>query len=291
MHSAVEEMLKKYELKTSVDKKNALKEIIQEISLLGLYRSGFYNYAAFYGGTALRIFYGLNRFSEDLDFSLTMENKNFELESHIKFIKEELASFGFDMTVEEKIKNNQSNIKSAFIKGGTEIHLIKISPNSDFISGINKNDQIKIKLELDTNPPLGASYEVKYQLNPIPFSVRLFSESSLFAGKIHAVLCRKWGNRIKGRDFYDYIWYLSRSTKLDIQHFENRMRQSGHWNEDKVLTKYELLELLKEKFETIDFNQAKEDVIPFIKDCRSVELWSKDFFIDISIQNLKIKEI
>lgn len=289
MHSAIEDMLKKYSLNTVDDKKNALKEIVQEITLLGLYRSGFFNTAAFYGGSALRIFYGLNRFSEDLDFSLIEPQSNYDLAYHCKYIKDELASFGFDMQVTEKLKQEQSNIKSAFIKGGTEIHILKISPSNKFIKGVNKGDQLKIKLELDINPPQGADYEVKYHLNPVPFSVRVFSESSLFAGKVHAVLCRKWESRVKGRDFYDYLWYLSRNSLLDLKNLEQRMRQSGHWNQNESISEEQLKKMLLERFAVVDFVQAKQDVIPFIKDPQNLNIWSQEFFIGITMEKLKIK--
>lgn len=289
MHSAVEDMLRKYPLKTNDEKKNALKEIVQEIALLALYRSGFFNSAAFYGGSALRIFYGLNRFSEDLDFSLIEPQSDYDLAYHCKYIKDELASFGFDMQVTEKLKQEQSNIKSAFIKGGTEIHILKISPSNKFIKGVNKSDLLKIKLELDINPPQGADYEVKYHLNPVPFSVRVFSESSLFAGKVHAVLCRKWESRVKGRDFNDYLWYLSRNTLLDLNHLEQRMRQSGHWNESERINKDQLLKMLSERFAVVDFVQAKQDVIPFIKDPQNLDIWSEAFFTSITKDKLKIK--
>lgn len=290
MHSAISDMLKKYRIKSIDDKKNALKEIVQEISLLGLYRSGFYHYAAFYGGTALRIFYGLDRFSEDLDFSLLERDSDFELEKHIKYIKEELSAYGFEMTVEEKVKESHNNIKSAFIRGNTEIHLLKIFPATNLISGLNKNDVLKIKLEVDINPPQGAEYDVKYHLNPIPFSVRVFKESCLFAGKVHALLCRKWGNRVKGRDFYDFVWYLSRNSKLNLKHLQNRMIFSGHLNPESKFDKNDLINLMIHRFNDIDFTQAKEDVRPFIKDLASLDIWSKEFFTAITEDKLLIQE-
>ena len=288
MHTSIETMLKKYQLNTIDEKKNALKEIIQEIALLGLYRSGFFSHAAFYGGTALRIFYGLDRFSEDLDFSLMQPDMDFQLDKYTKFIQSELSSFGFEMEVQEKIKSSDNNIKSAFIKGGTEIHLLKISPSTDLIKGVHKNEQLRIKLEVDTNPPGGASFEVQYHLNPIPFSVQLYSESSLFASKIHALLCRKWKTRVKGRDFYDFVWFLSKNSKLDLQHLEYRMKQSGHLDQDITMTLPLLKKKLQDRLREVDFTQAKQDVLPFINDSRSLELWSKDFFISIS-EKVKIK--
>ncbi len=286
MHSAIELMLEKYKPKSIDDHKNALKEIVQEIALLGLFRSGFYNNAAFYGGTALRIFYGLDRFSEDLDFSLLSPNNDFNLSKHLKYIQNELGAYGFKMTVEEKVKSFDTAIKSAFIKGGTEINLLKINSIKDLITGVHADEQIKIKLEVDTNPPSGAEYEVKYQLNPIPYSVRLFSASSLFAGKIHALLYRKWGNRVKGRDFYDYIWYLSKNIKVDLSHLSNRMKQTKHLKDGEILNREMLIQMLLNKFSEINFQKAKNDVLPFINNHEALDIWSEDFFKKITEDKL-----
>jgi len=290
MHSAIESMLEKYNPWSIEEHKNALNEIVQEIALLGLFRSGFFNIAAFYGGTALRIFYGLDRFSEDLDFCLLAPDNKFELIKYTKYIQEELGAYGFEMSVEEKVKTADTTIKSAFIKGETVIHLLKINSITNPVKGIAANEKLKIKLEVDTNPPAGAKYEVKYQLNPVPYSVRLFSESSLFAGKLHALLCRGWGNRIKGRDFYDYIWYLSKEIEVDLIHLSNRMKQSGHLKGDEILTKESLISMLLNKFAEIDFQQAKNDVLPFIKNPESLDLWSENFFKKVTEDKLKCVE-
>jgi predicted nucleotidyltransferase component of viral defense system len=292
MHSAVDDMLKKYSCSSIDDYRNALKEIIQEITLLGLFRSNFFDVAAFYGGTSLRIFYGLERFSEDLDFSLIKKNKDFNIEPYCSFVKDELASFGFNVEVSKKYKNKETNIESAFIKGGTLIHLLNITGINPPVKGVAGNELMKIKLEVDTDPPGGAGYEVKYQLTPVPFSVKIFDSGSLFAGKVHAVLCRGWkSNRVKGRDLYDFIWYLSRSVKLNIDHLEKRMRQSGHVSGNEKLGKDRLIGLLKEKFDLIDYEQAKRDVIPFIKDQFAVKLWSKEFFQSIVENKLEVEKL
>jgi len=287
MHSAMNEMLKKYKCVTTDDYKNAIKEIIQEIALLGLYRADFFNTAAFYGGSALRIFYNLNRFSEDLDFSLLKPDPDFDIGSFCEAIKDELGAYGFMMTVEKKIKNFDSNIESAFIKGNTIIQIIDISSEIPGIAKLHRNEKIKIKLEVDTNPPAGAGYEVKYQLIPIPYSVKLFDKPSLFSGKLHAILCRNWGGgRSKGRDLYDYLWYLSQKTEPNLKHLSERMKQTSHIKVTEILTLKELKSMLAVKFETIDFKAVKADVEPFIKDKKELELWSKDFFISVTNDNL-----
>ena len=281
MTSAIQSMLERYKCNNTDDYKNALKEIIQEVALCGLSRSNFFKNAAFYGGSALRIFYGLDRFSEDLDFSLCNPDKNFSLDSYFSYLNDELSSCGFSLTVEQKEKSKKTDIQSAFIKGETLIQLLKITPIKPPVAGISENELIKIKFEVDTNPPNGATYETKYSLLPIPFAVKMYDENSLFAGKLHAVLCRAWNNRVKGRDFYDLVWYLSRKTKPNLNHLQKRLEQSGRWNPSKKLTSSQLKQLLYERFESIDFEAAKKDVAPFIADLRKLDLWSHDFFMSI----------
>jgi len=282
MHSAVNEMLKKYKCVTTDDYKNAIKEIVQEIALLGLYRADFFNTAAFYGGSALRIFYGTGRFSEDLDFSLKDPNVSFDISQYCDAVKDELGAFGFKMEVEKKTKSFVSNIESAFIKGGTKIQIMNITSTLPGIAKIHRNEKLKIKLEVDTNPPSGAGFEVRYHLSPVPYSVLLYDIPSLFAGKLHAVLCRNWGGeRSKGRDIYDLVWYISQNAKPNLEHLSERMNQTGHLKSGTKLTPGVLKTLLTEKFTGIDFKAAKKDVEPFIKDTRELDLWSKEFFISI----------
>lgn len=287
MTTPVQQMLEKYDCKTSDDYKNALKEIIQEVALCGLSRGGFFKKAAFYGGTALRIFYGLDRFSEDMDFSLLEVDENFEIEAYFPALHEEFLANGFELSIEKKEKSIESDVQSAFIKGGTLISLLNIVPSNEKILGISKTEVVKIKFEIDTNPPACATFENKYGLLPIPYGVRLYDEASLFAGKIHAVLCRAWKNRIKGRDFYDYLWYLSRGTNVNLLHLQKRLEQSGKWDTFDNLTLKNLKDMLCERFASIDFEKAKQDVLPFIKDSSKLDLWSVDFFSAITESHLK----
>ena len=275
-------MLSKYSIKNLDDKKNAIKEIVQEIVLCGLSRAGFFNKAAFYGGTALRIFYGLDRFSEDLDFSLISPNPDFDLSVFFNYIENETRSLGLNFSVISKEKSIDSEIKSAFLKGNTREHILTFYESTADADLISKNDVIKIKFEIDTTPPEGATFETKFGLLPSPYQVRLYDISSLFAGKIHACLCRNWKTRVKGRDFYDYVFFLSLGAKVNIAHLKARLVQSQFIDDDFNLTIDSLKELLNERFAAIDFEQAKEDVLPFIKDKSKLELWSKEFFIEIT---------
>jgi predicted nucleotidyltransferase component of viral defense system len=283
MPDVIEQMLEKYQCITPDDHKNTLKEILQEIALLGLSRSGFFDYGAFYGGSALRIFYGLDRFSEDLDFSLIDADAQFDILPYCDAIKNELGAYGFHMEVTKKQKKASTQIESAFIKGETLIQLLTIKAVVSPVSGIHKNEVLKIKIEVDTSPPDGANYEVKYALRPIPYSIRIFSDASLFAGKMHAVLCRSWkGKRVKGRDLYDFVWYITNEIPLSLGHLGKRMEHTGHIETGDSLNRERLIELLKKKFREIDFKQAKNDVYPFIKDSGQLAMWSSDFFNAIS---------
>lgn len=293
MNNVINQMLSKYNPTDLNEKKQALKEVIQEVMLCALSRAGFFNHAAFYGGTALRIFHGLDRFSEDLDFSLKYPNKNFQLSSYFSTIENELKSYGLNMKIEEKDKSNDSNIKSAFLKGDTLEHMLYFYSNEDFSSGTPKTELIKIKFEIDTNPPDFASFEKKYQILPNPYRVTLYDMPSLFAGKIHAILCRDWKNRIKGRDLYDYIFFMQKGTGINLDHLKERLIQSNRWVREKELTIKDVQILLEVKFEDIDYENAKEDVKRFIKDESLLDIWCAEFFIDSTKhlkEDIKIKQ-
>jgi len=284
MQQVLNQMLSKYQINNLQDKENAIKEIVQEVVLCGLSRGGFFKDAAFYGGTALRIFYGLDRFSEDLDFSLVTQNPNFDLTKYFSYIENETKSVGLNFEVKEKIKTRDSNIKSAFLKGNTKEHILTFYENSTDANIINKDEVIKIKFEVDINPPVGATYETKFGLLPSPYQVRLYDMGSLFAGKIHACLCRNWKSRVKGRDFYDYVFFLSMGANVNLDNLKAKLVQSNYIKEDFNLTIETLKDLLNERFANMDFVQAKEDVLPFVRDKSKLDLWSKEFFIEITKQ-------
>jgi len=284
----INQMLNKYNLLTLEDRKNAIKEIVQEIVLSGIARSNFFNVGAFYGGTALRIFYDLNRFSEDLDFTLINPNPNFNLENYIKVVKNEVEALGLKFDVVEKEKRIDTDIRSVFVKGNTLEQFLVFYPNNDDESGLlHKDEIVKIKFEIDTNPPKFATTEIKYRLLPYPYQVRIYDLPSLFAGKIDAILSRSWKNRVKGRDFYDFIYFISINTPVNIKHLKERLVQSKYIDTNFDLNELTLKELLYRKFEKVDFKVAKKDVLPFIEDSRSLEIWSKDFFVDIT-KNIKV---
>ena len=286
MQNIIGQMLEKYNTNTLEDKKNAFKEVVQEIVLCGLSRAGFFKEAAFYGGTALRIFYGLDRFSEDLDFSLLSPNLNFDIQKYFSILSKEINSLGLEFSIEEKAKSKESNIKSAFLKGNTKEHIVTVYSNEEDGIKISSNEIIKIKFEVDINPPSFATYENKFGLMPYPYQVKMYDLPSLFAGKLHAVICRSWKSRIKGRDLYDYIFYLSKGAKVNIEHLKARLVQTNFIDECFNLNRDSLIEILKDRFSRIDYNQAKEDVLPFIKDKSKLDIWSEEFFIAISEEML-----
>jgi predicted nucleotidyltransferase component of viral defense system len=281
VQDAVKRMLARYDCQRTVDYTNALQEILQEIVLLGLWRSKFFEHGAFYGGTALRILYGLDRFSEDLDFSLLRFDKKFQLSKYLVALEKELSAFGFQVTVEQKNKSLSSAVQSAFLKTETVGALLAITSDEAISHGIPAGKLLKIKIEIDTEPPPGFNTETKYLLRPISFGVRTYTLPDLFAGKLHAILCRQWKSRVKGRDWYDLVWYVANYPQVHLIHLEERMRQSGHWQQEGMLGKDELTNLLSDAVGTLDIEQAKKDVIPFIKNTDTLDVWSRDFFQDV----------
>jgi len=282
MNTIIETMISAYKTETIYDKKNAMKEVLQEIILCGLSRAGFFQRAAFYGGTALRMFYGLDRFSEDLDFSLEEPDDTFDIKKYFPELEKEIAAYGLHADIREKKKSGDSNIKSAFVKGNTVEHLLMFYPDESSDFGINKNELTKIKLEVDTNPPKYAAFERRYRLRPMPYEVNLYDEPSLFAGKIHAVIGRSWSNRIKGRDLYDYVFYIAGNVPVNRMHLKDRLVQSGHLEENDPFELEDLKAMLCSKFDSIDYSQAKEDVIPFLRNPGETDLWSAEFFKQIT---------
>lgn len=281
MNAALQTLLDRYQPATSAEWENALREIVQELALLGLWRSKFFEHAAFYGGTALRIFHGLPRFSEDMDFTLLRPDADFALAPHLEAVRAELCAFGFTFEVDRKVKQTDAAIDSAFIKGSTRVNLLEIGAPEGLSSRFGPTQRLKIKLEVDTDPPADATDEVRTLLVPIPFQVRLFKLPSLFAGKLHAVLCRNWKNRVKGRDFFDFIWYLGKRVPCHLAHLQKRMEQTGHWSADEVLDRAALVRLLTQRFSAVDFDQARDDVRPFLRDPDALALWSREFFLGL----------
>jgi predicted nucleotidyltransferase component of viral defense system len=275
MNDLVIERLKIYKTRTPQQEKEALRELIQEITLLGLWRSKFFEHAAFYGGTALRILYNLDRFSEDLDFTAFTSGKNAHLDSYLNAVKTELAAFGFETTVERKPWTTDSTTDSAFIKADTERHLIAVG--SKFHA--QKGELLKIKFEVDMDPAPGFITEARPFFWPQVFSVVTCDLPSLFAGKLHAAFCRKRIKNVKGRDWYDFLWYISRGVQPNYIYLENKLRQSNHWADHDDFTVDAFKIWAKDRLAQFDIEAAKNDVARFISDPRKLDGWNEDVFI------------
>lgn len=281
----IKEWLETYRPSSQEEAKDALREIMQEIALAGLYRAGFFEKAAFYGGTALRIFYGLDRFSEDLDFSLLAVDPEFSLNKYQDAIVQEFKALGMDVSIREKQKTNQTNIDSAFLKSETiwkELVLEGIIPQN----GMEQVANVKIKIEVDREPPLGFETEDKLLLKPFSFYVKCLTLPNLFAGKMHALLFRKWGENVKGRDWYDMEWYIRKGIPLNLDHFLMRAKDSGDWQKD-TISETEFRELLTKKIDTVKMNYVINDIKRFIRNADALAIWSPNYFHDL-VNSLKV---
>ena len=228
------------------------------------------------------MFYGLDRFSEDLVFSLMEKDETFDLSQWIAAIEKEAAAYGLNLSVETKKKAKDTAKKSAFLKGNTREHLLLFYDDRGISGSVPGNEAIKIKFEIDTQPSAGASFEKKYRLLPAPYDVNMYDEPSLFAGKLHAVIYRDWKSRVKRRDLYDYVFYMSKGAHVNLPHLRARLIDSGFITENDTCELEDVKRMLMDKFQTIDYKQAKEDVIPFIKDSSKMDLWSANFFQQIT---------
>ncbi|GHV21525.1 hypothetical protein FACS1894174_05050 [Bacteroidia bacterium] len=270
MNSIFKNMLSHYSPTTKKEKDNATHEVMQQIALAGLYKAGFFEKAAFYGGTCLRIFYGLQRFSEDMDFSLLQPDENFRLENYFDTIIAEFQSLGREITITRKEKKTQTNVESAFLKDNTEIYNLAFTTEKN----------VKIKIEVDTQPPLGFATEHKLLMLPFSFMVRCYTLPDLYAGKMHAFLFRAWKSRVKGRDWYDFEWYVRNNIALNFRYLQQRAEQINTIkNDDFTIDIFK--DLLKEKILKTDINSVKNDVRPFIKNRAEMDIWSADYFLQL----------
>lgn len=267
MNEIFNQMMALHKREGSDGERNALYEVMQQVVLSGLYRGGFFNEAAFYGGTCLRIFYGLKRYSEDMDFSLLAKNPDFNLEKYFPAIIEEARLLGREIVITKKDKKNFSRVESAFLKDNTDVYNLSFATDKT----------LKIKIEVDTDPPLGFETEQKLLMMPFSFNTRCMVPSDLYAEKMHALLFRQWKHRIKGRDWYDFEWYVRNRIPLDFAHLQERAREFNGIE----LTKDEFIRMLKERFEKADIKQVKDDVMPFIENIHELDIWSNEYFLQL----------
>ncbi len=267
-NSVFEQMLSLYPQKTANDRRNATYEVMQQVVLAGLYRGGFFEHAAFYGGTCLRLFHGVERYSEDMDFSLLKKDENFSLEQYFPAIIDECRLLGRNVEITRKDKRTFGKVESAFLKDNTDVYNISFQTEKS----------IRIKIEVDTMPPLRFETEQQLLLQPFSFMVRCFTLPSLFAGKMHALLFRQWKNRVKGRDWYDFEWYVRTSVPLNFTHLQARVKEFNGMEIDRE----QFQTMLKERLSQTDIRQVKADVLPFVQNPSELDIWSNDYFVQLA---------
>ena len=261
-------MLQGYPMDTDQQRRNAIFEVNQQVILAGLYNGGFFDEAAFYGGTCLRIFHGLQRFSEDMDFSLLASSDNFDFTKYFQPIKDMFEIVGRKVEITKKDKRSFGKVESAFLKDNTDVYDITFQTEKS----------IRIKIEVDTNPPLKFNTEQKLLLLPESFMTKCFTLPDLFAGKMHALVFRAWKNRVKGRDWYDFEWYVKHRVPLDFNHLSERILQFN----GKSVSRDEFMDLLRQRLASTDINMVKADVVPFIRHPKELDIWSNDYFLQLA---------
>lgn len=245
---------------------NIQHEVMQKIALAGLARGGFFEKAAFYGGTCLRLLHNMRRFSEDMDFSLLEPDLNFRFEDYFPAVVEEFKLAGKDVEIKMKHKGQPSAIESAFLKESSDV----------FDIGFTTEKRLKVKIEVDIDPPPKFSTEMKTVASPRTFWARSYTLPDLFAGKVSAALFRKWKRRIKGRDWYDVAWYIAKHVPLDLAHLVERAKESAP--EADVSTPEKVIATFDARIDTIDFENARADVEPYVMDRTELDIWSAEFF-------------
>ena len=263
-----DQMVAEYQQQASTSTPNVEQEVMQKIALAGLSRGGFFKHAAFYGGTCLRLFHQLPRYSEDMDFTLREKNSDIHLEDFFPYIIEEFHLAGHEVVIQKKDKKTFGRVESAFLKENTEVFDIKFQTKKT----------VKVKIEMDTDPPLGFETEYLPLSRPYPFVVRCVALSDLYAGKMHALLYRNWKTRVKGRDWYDFQWYVANRVPLNFEHLQKRIREFN----DENITKERFMEMLHEKLSTTEMEAVKQDVRGFIFNQRDIEIWSNDYFLKLA---------
>jgi predicted nucleotidyltransferase component of viral defense system len=257
-------MVESYAPKSALERQAVQQEVMQLIALSGLARGGFFEKAAFYGGTCLHLFYGMERFSENMDFSLLSPDSDFDFESYFPAVKEEFALAGKDVEIQIKHKGRPSSVESAFLKESSEVFKI----------GFTTQKQIKVKIEVDIDPPPDFSTEMKLMVRPVSRWIRVYSAGDLYAGKVSAALFRAWRARVKGRDWYDLEWYVRNGFACNLKHLSARGRESA----TDLSSREAVVAALKKRISNIDFKAAGDDVRPFLKDASCLDIWSRDYF-------------
>ncbi len=268
MNEFFERALMRYNIRDVKDKQNAIYEITQQVVLAGLHRGGFFDRAAFYGGTCLRLFHQLPRFSEDMDFSLLAPDEHFLFENYFQPIIDEFDNLGRKVEIKKKGKKTFGRVDSAFLKDNTDVYNVAFQTEKT----------VKVKIEVDTQPPLKFRTEQKALTLPYTFMVRCFQLSDLFAGKMHALAFRNWKTRVKGRDWYDFEWYVRWRVPLDFEHLQERTREFNGIE----MTREDFMAILKERLSTTNIEDVKRDVRRFMLNPHELDIWSNDYFLQLA---------
>jgi predicted nucleotidyltransferase component of viral defense system len=268
MNTVFDQMLSSYGDLPKEKLWNAKYEVTQQIVLAGLNHGGFFKKAAFYGGTCLRIFHGMKRFSEDMDFTLLQEDPTFHLEDYFQDIISEFKLAGRDVTITKKDKLTLGKVESAFLKDETDVYNLTFQTEKT----------LKVKIEIDIKPPLEFQTEYKKLNHPGTFLVRCMTLPCLYAGKMHALAFRNWKTRVKGRDWYDFEWYVRNEVPLDYNHLRTRIKEFNGLD----LSQENFLRLLKERLATTDIKSVKADASRFVENQAELDIWSNDYFLQLA---------
>ncbi len=273
-HDVVAAKLGEYDLGNAVEQENALQELMQHYILASLSRAGLFAETMFHGGTCLRIVYAINRFSQDLDFLLKKPNPHFVWQPYLAKVQRDCAQEGIDLEIQDKSAVDAA-MRKAFVKTDSIGKVMTLG----LPYGRQAQKKIRVKLEIDTNPPEGSHFATSYLLFPVTAPITVQSLSSGFATKIHALLCRTY---TKGRDWYDLIWYVGRRIEPNFKLLANALLQQGPWkNKKQEITVAWLLNALRDKIGTIDWRVARSDVQRFLptREQEGLQVWSKNFFL------------
>lgn len=258
-----------------------VKKAIQRIAVASLSRGGFFKKAAFHGGTSLMMFHGLQRFSEDLDFMLTVPESDFRIDRYFSYLADDFESFGLDVEIESYKKKSTSDIDTAHIRGNTRELVLSFYSDSlskKYPSTMNTS----VKFEIDINPPDYAEHEIISEMCPYLHSITLCDLPTLFAGKIGAVLTRQWKNRVKGRDLFDFEFYINNDVPFNQRFLASGLKRAGIISDINELNLGLLIQLLNERFDNLDYESAKYDAIDFVYNMHLLDSWSSDHFKNLT---------
>ena len=282
MDRIVKKMLDRLAPSTLFEVKTGIRQVAVEIILCALSRSGFFKLAALNGDTARRIQYGLDGFSHTLEFSLLKPDPGFRIEKFLPVIEKELRSYGLNFQSELKDNGKDSFFSSAYLYGNTEEHMLMLCDDKELAESVSDTDRIKVKIEVDTDPPLYAGYDTVKRELPVPFEVYTYDLPSLFAEKIDNTICRIWNSRTRGWDLYDFDFYMKKGQPVNLKHLWSSLLYSGYVEAREDMTLDEVKANLCYRFKEVNYERAKIDLLPFIDDKESLDAWSAEYFCGIS---------